>query len=165
MLSRTTEYALRAVIYLAKAEGDNATSQAIAAATVVPEGYMSKVLNTLARAGIVSSQRGPTGGFALALAPNKLTMLDVVEALEPLPRINSCPLALTEHAGGLCPLHSVLAELVRDAEQRLGGTTISDLLVDQIVPLNLDKRCDFPPGPKRPEAVTILTHRSKASEG
>lgn len=152
MLSRTIEYALRAVIYLAKAEGDNATSQAIAAATVVPEGYMSKVLNTLARAGIVSSQRGPTGGFALSMAAHKLTMLDVVEALEPLPRIKSCPLELTEHAAGLCPLHSVLAELVNDVEQRLAGTTIADLLMDQIVPLNIDKRCNFPEGPKRSDA-------------
>lgn len=149
MLSKTTEYALRAVIYLAKGGSDNTTSQSIAEATVVPEGYMSKVLNTLARAGIVTSQRGPTGGFSLAFPPAELTMLQVVEAVEPLPRIKSCPLELSEHAGALCPLHGVLAELVNGVEARLSGTTIADLLHEQIVPLGQPPRCDFPPSPKR----------------
>lgn len=148
MLSRTTEYALRAVIYLAKAGGENTTSQSIANATVVPDGYMSKVLNTLARAGLVTSQRGPSGGFSLAVAPDKLTMLRVVEAVEPLPRITSCPLGLNEHAIGLCPLHAVLAELVNGVEARLQGTTIADLLQQQTVPLGRTTRCDFPPGPE-----------------
>lgn len=149
MLSKTTEYALRAVIYLAKGGSDNTTSQSIAEATAVPEGYMSKVLNTLARAGIVTSQRGPTGGFALAIPPDELTMLQVVEAVEPLPRIKSCPLELSEHAGGLCPLHGVLAELVNGVERRLTTTTIADLLQEQIVPLGHPPRCDFPPSPNR----------------
>jgi Rrf2 family nitric oxide-sensitive transcriptional repressor len=149
MLSRTTEYALRAVIYLAKTEGDNTTSQIIATATVVPDGYMSKVLNTLARGGIVTSQRGPTGGFSLAVPPKDLTMLRVVETVEPLPRIKTCPLELAEHAEGLCPLHAVLAKLVDGVELTLMSTTIADLLQDQIVPLGHPPKCDFPPGPKR----------------
>lgn len=158
MLSRTTEYALRAVIYLAKTEGDNTTSQVIAAATAVPEGYMSKVLNTLARAGIVSSQRGPTGGFTLAVPAPDLTMLRVVEAVEPLPRITVCPLQLCEHAAGLCPLHTVLAELVEGVEHRL-NTTIADLLSDSTVPLGHPPKCGFPIMPKKspaesPPAIT-----------
>lgn len=147
MLSRTSEYALRAAIYLAKAGGENTTSQNIAAATAVPDGYMSKVLNTLARAGLVTSQRGPSGGFSLAVPAEELTMLRVVEAVEPLPRINSCPLELQEHAAGLCPLHAVLAELVNGVESRLKRTTIADLLREQFVPLGRETRCNFPPNP------------------
>lgn len=148
MLSRTSEYALRAVIYLAKAGTENTTSQSIAAATLVPDGYMSKVLNTLARAGLVTSQRGPSGGFSLAASPEDLTMLKVVEAVEPLPRITGCPLGLHEHAVGLCPLHAELAELVNVVEARLTRTTIADLLHQQTVPLGRALRCDFPPGPR-----------------
>lgn len=151
MLSRTTEYALRAVIYLAKAGVENSTSQIIATATVVPDGYMSKVLNTLARAGIVTSQRGPSGGFSLAVRAEELSMLQVVEAVEPLPRIRGCPLQLAEHAAGLCPLHAVLAELVDGIEARLARTTIADLLRAQTVPLGREVRCDFPPGPTAQE--------------
>lgn len=146
MLSRTTEYALRAVVFLAKGDGDNTTAQRIAEVTHVPEGYMSKVLNTLARAGIVTSQRGPTGGFSLASTPDRLTMLEVVEAVEPLPRVKVCPLDLEEHDGSLCPLHSVLAALVEDTGRRLGETTIADLIVSPIVPLGTPNgRCEFPP--------------------
>ncbi len=151
MLSKTTEYALRAVIYLAKAEGDNTTSQSIASATFVPVGYMSKVLNTLARANVVTSRRGPSGGFILAVDPKKLTMLHVVEAVEPLPRITTCPLDIAEHDGALCPLHAVLAELVDGVDVKLRSTTIADLLEEQIQPLGGFTRCDFPPSPQKPE--------------
>jgi Rrf2 family protein len=144
MLSRTTEYALRAVVFLARGDGDNTTAQRIAEVTVVPEGYMSKVLNTLARAGIVTSQRGPTGGFSLAIPASRLTMLEVVEAVEPLPRIRTCPLELSEHAGALCPLHGVLASLVEDTSRRLAETTIADLVVSPVLPLG---GCEFPPHP------------------
>lgn len=144
MLSRTTEYALRAVIYLAGANGEKTTAQTIAEATRVPEGYMSKVLNTLARAGIVDSQRGPSGGFTLNFDPEDLTMLRVVEAVEPLPRLKSCPLTLDAHTGELCPLHAVLAGLVRDVETKLTQTRIADLLTSRVKPLGLSPACRFP---------------------
>ena len=144
MISRTTEYALRAVIYLAKAGSENTTAQRIAEATKVPEGYMSKVLNTLARAGIVNSQRGPSGGFTLTVLPADLTMLRVVESVEPLPRIKKCPLELEEHSGELCPLHMVLAELVNGIETKLASTTIAQLLDTPVVPLGENPACEFP---------------------
>lgn len=144
MLSRTTEYALRAAIYLAKAGAENVTAQVIAEATKVPEGYLSKVLNTLARARIVSSQRGPSGGFALTIPPTELTMLRVVEAVEPLPRIKACPLNIAEHSGELCPLHAVLAGLVDAIETTLSNTTIAQLLSEPVVPLGTESACIFP---------------------
>ena len=146
MLSKTTEYALRAIVYLAKGNNaHNTTSQLIAAATHVPEGYMSKVLNTLTRHGIVTSQRGPTGGFALMKAPETLTMLDIVQAVEPLPKIQNCPLKLTEHCGHLCPLHSFLAELVQVVEAKLASTTVADLLNRPEPALGTLSPCTFPP--------------------
>jgi DNA-binding IscR family transcriptional regulator len=84
----------------------------------------------------------------LATAPERLSMLEVVEAVEPLPRIKSCPLELAEHAGALCPLHSVLAALVDEAGRRLAETSIADLIVSPIVPLG---GCEFPPRPVQVE--------------
>ncbi|MFG0242941.1 MAG: RrF2 family transcriptional regulator [Phycisphaerales bacterium JB054] len=128
MLSRTSEYALRAAIYLARAGDENTTAQKVAEATQVPDGYMSKVLNTLARAKIVSSQRGPSGGFSLTVPPEELTMLRVVEAVEPLPRIEKCPPDLEGHNRELCTLHAVLGSLVRGVATTLGETTIAQLI-------------------------------------
>ncbi len=147
MLSKTTEYALRAVIFLAKGDGNNTTSQLIAEATCVPEGYMSKVLNTLTRNGIVTSQRGPTGGFALIADPQSLTMLDIVQAVEPLPKIQNCPLHLTEHKGNLCPLHTFLAELVGVVENKLASTTVADIIHAPQSALGDVSPCNFPINP------------------
>lgn len=147
MLSKTTEYALRAVVFMAKGDGNNITSQLIAEAICVPEGYMSKVLNTLARNGIVTSQRGPTGGFALIADPQSLTMLDIVQAVEPLPKIQNCPLHLTEHTGNLCPLHAFLAELVSVVENKLASTTVGDIIHAPQPALGDVSPCQFPINP------------------
>lgn len=90
MITQTAEYALRAVVYLAQAEGP-CTSATIAAATNVPAGYMAKVLQSLSRSGIVLSQRGLRGGFVLSESPHKLTALTVINAVEPIRRYQSSP--------------------------------------------------------------------------
>ncbi|MCW5776769.1 MAG: Rrf2 family transcriptional regulator [Phycisphaeraceae bacterium] len=141
MLSRTTEYALRAVLYLAKSGGRPHTTQAIAEAVQVPEGYLAKVLSTLARAGVLNAQRGPSGGFSLARPPERVTMLDVVDALDALPEIKECPLRLPEHAPVLCPLHRRLDEMVTTMRRTLAATTVAELLEESDAP----RACDFPP--------------------
>ena len=165
MLSRTTEYALRAAIFLASAGDENITAQTVAAGTKVPEGYMSKVLNTLARAKIVRSQRGPLGGFSLSIAATDLTMLRVVEAVEPLPRVDSCPLQLGEHASELCPLHSVLASLVDGVAATLATTTIAQLLSTPVVPLGLSGACGFPAQAPNPNPRDQLKAGSQDGPG
>ncbi|MFZ4574783.1 MAG: Rrf2 family transcriptional regulator [Phycisphaerales bacterium] len=128
MFSKTVEYALRAALWLAASPSEPATAERIAIATKVPVGYMSKVLNALVRAGVVTSQRGPSGGFVLAHSPTRVTMLDVVVALEPFPRIDRCPLGLPEHADHLCSLHATLDGLAEVAEQTLKSRTLASLL-------------------------------------
>jgi Rrf2 family transcriptional regulator, nitric oxide-sensitive transcriptional repressor len=66
MLSQTTEYALRVMVYLASLNGKPATIAQIAAATQTPEGYLAKVLRSLALAELVRSRRGLHGGSVLA---------------------------------------------------------------------------------------------------
>ena len=141
MLSRTTEYALRAVLFLAKSGGRPHTTQAIAEAVQVPEGYLAKVLSTLARAGVLNAQRGPSGGFTLARPPERVTMLDVVDALDALPKIKECPLRLPEHAPVLCPLHRRLDKMVRTMRRSLAATTVAKLLEESVQP----QARDFPP--------------------
>ena len=68
MFSQTVEYALRAVVHLADQAPAARTTDQIAAATLVPKAYLSKVLQRLERAGLVHSQRGVGGGMTLAKA-------------------------------------------------------------------------------------------------
>ena len=87
MLSQTTEYALRIVVHLASQSEGPVTIPELAQATRIPRDYLPKVLRHLARAGLVHSQRGPNGGSVLARAPEELTIFDVVQAVDPLQRI------------------------------------------------------------------------------
>ena len=128
MLSQTAEYALRAVVTLAT-EPDNArTAQEIARESKVPLDYLSKVLNSLARAGIVNSQRGRGGGFQTVQPASQLTVLEVVSAVDPLKRIKTCPLGLKAHGVNLCPLHRKLDDAIRSVEEAFAETSIESLV-------------------------------------
>lgn len=130
MISQTAEYALRAVVALAQQQGEALTSAQIADKTRVPPGYLSKVLQALARAGVVTSLRGVHGGFSLAHPAAELTVLQVIEAVDPIKRIRSCPLGLPAHGANLCPLHRRLDEAAASIEEALGSSTIGELLAE-----------------------------------
>src|SRR5438067_9463549 len=124
MISQTAEYALRAVVCLGTEGARPLTTQAIADRARVPAGYLAKVLQSLGRAGIVGSQRGLRGGFVLARTLDELTVLDVINAVDPLKRIKRCPLGLAAHGQRLCPLHQRLDEGIALVESLFEGTTI-----------------------------------------
>ncbi len=127
MISQTAEYALRAVVYLADKGDAPQTTQQIAEVTRVPTGYLAKVMHTLGRSRIVHARRGLHGGFTLAVPPEKLTVLDVVQAVDPVQRIEHCPLGIPDHKS-LCPLHARLDDTAAMVEKALGASTISELL-------------------------------------
>ena len=95
MISQTAEYALRAVVVLGSQSGRPMTTQDVARVSRVPGGYLSKVLQALGRAGLVEARRGLRGGYVLSRALDELTVYDVVQAVDPLRRIHTCPLQLT----------------------------------------------------------------------
>ena len=77
LLPQTAEYAVRAVLFIARHERPVRVAE-IAAATQLPQNYLSKTLHRLARAGVLSSARGPTGGFRLAVAADRLTLQRII---------------------------------------------------------------------------------------
>jgi Rrf2 family protein len=141
MISQTVEYALRAVVYLADQHGAASTVQQMAQVTKVPTAYLSKVMQSLGRAGLVHSQRGLHGGFTLVHEPAKLTIWDVVQAVEPLQRIRTCPLGLEAHRIRLCPLHKKLDDALSLIEKAFRGTTVADILAE---PTTSKPLCPFP---------------------
>ncbi len=147
MFSQTVEYALRAVVHLAYQAPEAHTTAQIAEATRVPKDYLSKILQGLAREGIVRTQRGVGGGVALAKDPADLTILDVVNAVEPesVRRITTCPLGLKTHGSRLCPLHKRLDNAVAMVESAFRQTTLAEVLAEpsESVPL-----CETPDAQK-----------------
>lgn len=128
MISQTAEYALRAVVFLAKNTGVAYTAEQIAKATQVPAPYLSKVLQPLIKARLVQSQRGLGGGFSLEKKPELITILQVINAVDPIERIEVCPLGLEEHSSRLCPLHKRLDDAIALIEEAFAKTTINELL-------------------------------------
>ena len=140
MISQTAEYALRAIVYLAD-QGEARTTTEIAKATQVPAGYLAKVMQSLGRAGLVKSQRGLNGGFTLARDPSGVSVLAVINAVDPIRRYAECPLGIASHGRQLCPLHRRLDEAAAMVEKAFGNTKVAELLA---VPRQRTARCRFP---------------------
>ncbi len=128
LFSQTAEYALRAAVWLADRDMQPQTTQQIAEATHVPAGYLSKVLQAMGRADLVTGQRGIGGGFLLAREADNISVLDVVTAVDPIQRIVTCPLGLKGHGKNLCPLHRKLDDALASIEKAFASTTLAELL-------------------------------------
>jgi len=128
MIPQTAEYAMRSLIWLAAHSDAPQTSKRIAEVTHVPAGYLYKVLQAMAAAGLIRSQPGPSGGYTLVTPAEEITLRDVVELVQPIPRIRGCPLHNEDHAANLCPLHRKLDGLYAMVQQTLGEVTIADLV-------------------------------------
>lgn len=130
MLSQTIEYSLRAIVWLASQGGVPQTNLQIAAATLVPPGYLAKVMQSLGRGGLVTAQRGKHGGFLLARPANEVTVLEVINCIEPIQRIRTCPLGIASHGSHLCPLHHRLDAAMALMEKAFGETSIAEILAE-----------------------------------
>lgn len=139
MFSQTADYALRAVAHLANCPQRESTIPDISEAIQVNAPYLRKVVNKLRDAEIVEAQRGKGGGIRLKMAPDELTILDVLNATDPMQRYERCPLGLPDHVK-LCPLHSEMDEAIAQIEKVLGSRTIGQLLATR----RSASRCDFP---------------------
>ena len=130
MFSQTVEYSLRAIVWLAAHPDAPQTNQQIAAATLVPSGYLAKVMQSLGRRGLVTAQRGKHGGFLLATVAEEITVLDVIDTVEPIQRIRECPLGIAAHGAKLCPLHKRLDAAMAMIEKAFGETSIAEILAE-----------------------------------
>ncbi|MFO0935796.1 MAG: Rrf2 family transcriptional regulator [Gemmataceae bacterium] len=140
MLSQTVEYSLRAVVYLTGIAPASASTNTIAKATKVPPAYLAKVIRALVKSGILASRRGIGGGVVLHRKPDELTILEVVNAVEPIQRIRTCPLQLSSHGTNLCPLHKRVDTAIATVEAAFARTTLAELMAEPTTSIPL---CDI----------------------
>src|SRR5260370_29677038 len=105
--SRSAEYAIRAFVHLAQVpEGKYAMVKNIAQQEDIPAHFLAKILQQLARKGLLRSSKGPTGGFSLRVSPDEIRLLDIVEALDGLGEYEKCASGLSECSDTMpCALH------------------------------------------------------------
>ena len=113
IFSKRCEYGLQAVLYLATFNaGVVVSADDIAKKLSIPKEFISKILQSLTESGIVSSKKGKSGGFSLAMDPKKIKLLDIVAAIDGLGMFNSCVLGFPQcNPDNPCPLHDKWGEL------------------------------------------------------
>ncbi len=126
MLSSTSEYALRIMVILARQKDSSFLKGAdIAKGAKVPTAYLAKILQSLNRAGLVIAQKGLGGGYALNKSPDKISLFDIINTVDPFTRINKCPLGIAKHEM-LCPLHQKLDNAYGDFQKIFEKCRLSD---------------------------------------
>lgn len=141
MVSQSAEYALRAVLHLAQHAGRGPLhAAAVANALDMPRNYLGKILHGLAKAGVLASVRGPSGGFTLAVPESELTLQRIIAPFDEVPRRRSCLLGNAECGDeNPCTAHEHWKGVAEPVVAFFRTTTVAQLL-SAVAPV-------APPGP------------------
>jgi Rrf2 family protein len=130
VLSKTAEYALRAVIAIARVEEERPVlAREISSKGHIPNKYLSKVLRDLVHAGVLSSTRGIGGGFRLRRKAGKLKLMEVIKPFDDIPARSRCPLGHPKCSDDApCALHDRWQPVKEAFRALLDDTTILQLV-------------------------------------
>ena len=128
-LSQTAEYALRATLHIAEHGGEAALPVGeIADALAVPRNYLSKILHQLGKAGVLTSTRGPKGGFRLATRADALTLAEIVNPVDPMSNDRRCLLGRAECSDvDACVAHEAWRQVADKMREFFQETTLAQL--------------------------------------
>jgi len=126
-ITRQADYALRAIIYLAKLEeGEKASTREIAETQKIPPSFLAKIVSQLSIAGLIQTSRGARGGITLAKTPGEISILHVVEAIDGPVLLNAC--TSSAHVcpfGQNCPMHEIWCETRELLVEKLSSATFA----------------------------------------
>jgi Rrf2 family protein len=129
-ITRETDYAIRCVLYLSGKQDVVTMVDEIAREMSVPKSFLAKILQKLVRAKIARSFRGVKGGFQLAMKPEDISLLNVIETIQGPVAMNRC--AVDESVCGFsatCCVHPVWVDLRKKVEEYLTGVSFEALQV------------------------------------
>ncbi len=143
MLTTTSEYAIRAVGFLAVYGREKMyTAGSISKVTGIPHRFLQKILNELKKEGILNTVRGKTGGFSLNVNPSDISLYSVISCFEDLNRHAHCPLGDDNCGGGkeeTCPMHTEWNSTRTKYMNFLTETTF-DSFTEESLPFGLNKK-------------------------
>ena len=129
-ITRQADYALRAILYLARLEpNQRASTSQIAEFQQIPPSFLAKIISQLSIARLIHTSRGAHGGVVLARKPEEISLLDVVEAIDGPITLNDCTSDPSICSfGNNCPIHEVWCETQKEMVNKLGQATFDTLL-------------------------------------
>jgi Rrf2 family protein len=129
-ITRQADYAVRAVLHLAKVgNSERSATSAIAKEQNIPPSFLAKIISQLSIAGLLHTSRGARGGVTLARDPKDITLLEVVEAIDGPIQLNEC----VGNSGACtfednCPIKPVWCDAQDELVHRLKSTNFADML-------------------------------------
>ncbi|HAM99748.1 MAG TPA: transcriptional regulator [Marinilabiliales bacterium] len=137
MLSNTSKYAIRAVIYLAvhASNGQKIGIKKISESLEIPSPFLGKILQVLVRRKILSSTKGPNGGFGIGKNPDNITLYDIIFEMDGDELFHSCLLGAgscdsNKKEGGYCALHNEFDESRHQMITLYKSKTVSELAAE-----------------------------------
>lgn len=129
LFSRQCEYALQAVLYLAlKPQGEMTSIKELTKKLNIPYHFVAKILQDLTRKGLLSSLKGPTGGFALGMPAKDITLFHIIEAIDGVDFMHNCVLGFPDCDGrNPCPVHQKWGELREELYSILISKNIAEM--------------------------------------
>jgi Rrf2 family protein len=130
-ITRQADYAVRAVLHLARAgNAERSATSAVAKEQNIPPSFLAKIISQLSIAGLLHTSRGARGGVTLAREPKEITLLEVVEAIDGPIQLNEC--VANEGVCSFednCPIRSVWCDAQDELVGRLRKTNFADLMI------------------------------------
>ncbi len=129
-ITRQADYALRAMLYLARLESNTqASTHKIAEEMMIPKSFLAKIVSQLAVSSLITTVRGAKGGVSLTRSTDEISVYDVVTAIDGPIYLNECTHdSTTCPFGETCPIHKMWIEAQELLVQKLKGTSLTDLL-------------------------------------
>lgn len=135
MLSKASEYAIRAMVYIAVKNRDQKRPgyREIASEIEAPEHFTAKILQTLVKQGVLQSAKGRGGGFYCAGESRPVTIIEVIQHIEGLKLFTRCGIGLSRCSdSNPCPIHNEYA-IIRNKYQELASQTTIQSLAEKII--------------------------------
>jgi len=137
MLSNTCKYAVRSLIYLANyaSEERKIGIKKISEDLNIPSPFLGKILQNLAREKILTSTKGPNGGFSLGNKPEKISLYDIIVKIDGESYFNNCIIRLEECScfsdnESYCPIHKRFSQIRTDLVSFYKNTSLADIIED-----------------------------------
>lgn len=129
-ITRQADYALRAMLYLARNDpAQRASTSQIAEIQQIPPSFLAKIISQLSIAGLIHTSRGARGGVTLARPIEEISLLDVVEAIDGPILLNECTHSAESCPfGEECPIHPIWCSAQQELVNKLKSTKFAELI-------------------------------------
>lgn len=128
-LSKSSEYAVRCLVYMAAAEADLCPVKRLAAKLDIPYKYLGRLMGRLREAGIVESVRGKNGGYRIAKPLDEIHLVQIVDTVEGLENFNRCLLGFERcDEDNPCPMHEFWQGPKESINEMLADVSLADMV-------------------------------------